>query len=60
MTYKELDAVLDTNLFVSVCRRIPDDLFFLDFVDNDKLDEIQNSEVDMIQVDYDGIRIILK
>lgn len=60
MTYKELDAVLDTNLFISVCRRIPDDLFFLDFVDNDKLDEIQNSEIDMIQVDYDGITIILK
>lgn len=59
MKYKELDAVLDTNLFVSVCRRT-DDLFFLDFINNDKLDEIQNSEVDMIQVDYDGITIILK
>lgn len=60
MKYKELDAVLDSNLFVSVCRRIPNDLFFLDFINNDKLDEIQNSEVDMIQVDYDGVRIILK
>lgn len=59
MTYKELDAVLDTNLFVSVCRRT-DDLRFLDFINNDRLDEIQNSEVDMIQVDYDGVRIILK
>ena len=59
MTYKELNAVLDSNLFVSVCRR-GNDLLFLDFINNDKLDEIQNSEVDMIQVDYDGIRIILK
>lgn len=59
MKYKELDAVLDTNLFVSVCKR-RDDSLLLDFINNDKLDEIQNSEVDMIQVDYDGIRIILK
>lgn len=59
MTYKELDAVLDTNLFVSVCKR-RDDSLLLDFINDDKLDEIQNSEIDMIQVDYDGITIILE
>lgn len=59
MTYKELDAVLDTNLFVSVCKR-RDDSLLLD-INNDKFDEIlQNSEVDMIQVDDDSITIILK
>lgn len=60
MTYRELDKVLDiVEGSKSVCRR-GNDLLFLDFINNDKLDEIQNSEVDTIQVDYDGITIILK
>ena len=60
MTYKELDKVLDIVEGSKSVYRRGNDLLFLDFINNDKLDEIQNSEVDMIQVDYDGIRIILK
>lgn len=60
MTYKELDKVLDIVEGSKSVYRRGNDLLFLDFINNDKLDEIQNSEVDTIQVNYDGIIIILK
>ena len=60
MTYRELDKVLDIVEGSKSVYRRGNDLLFLDFINNDKLDEIQNSEVDTIQVNYDGIIIILK